>query len=104
MNQHDTSAESSIPSLTLFVTGDAPRSRRARSNLAKALKALTLEKVQPLEIDLIAQPEQTVTYSVFATPALLKTDKGGGVSMLYGDLSDQDKLHHFLADIADDAE
>jgi len=99
VNPPDTCSESALPTLTLFVTGNAPRSRRARANLAAALESLGKDTVSPTEIDLIEHPEQTVTYSVFATPALLKTSDDGDMSVLYGDLSEQDKLHRFLADI-----
>lgn len=97
MNAKTADSESSVPRLILFVTGNAPRSRRARSNLANALDALGREAITPLEIDLLAHPEQTVTYSVFATPALLRTDDNDGeVSVLYGDLSDEARLLDFL--------
>lgn len=104
MNAKSTHGESGVPTLTLFVTGNAPRSRRARANLAAALKALDMGSITPLEIDLIAHPEQTISYSVFATPALLKTENTGEMSVLYGDLSEEDKLHRFLADIEPAAE
>ncbi|MFP4208579.1 MAG: hypothetical protein ACLFSC_07945 [Wenzhouxiangella sp.] len=94
--------EAAVPAVMLFVTGNAPRSRRARKNLASALAAMGLESVKPMEIDLLARPEKTVTYSVFATPALLCTDDHGHVRALYGDLSDEEKLREFLQDIADD--
>lgn len=99
MNAEIPKGESAVPALTLFVTGDAPRSRRARANLAAALEALGLESVTPLEVDLLAHPEQTVTHSVFATPALVKAGGTGRVSVLYGDLSEAGKLHRFLADL-----
>lgn len=99
MNAKTTPSESAVPALMLFVTGDAPRSRRARANLAAALKALDIEALAPLEVDLLAHPEKTVTYSVFATPALLKTSPSGEMSVLYGDLSEEGKLHRFLAEV-----
>lgn len=89
-----------MPTLMLFVTGDAPRSRRARSNLAAALKQLDHENIKPLEIDLLEQPEQSVSHSVFATPALLRTGRDGAISTIYGDLSDERKLLDFLSGIA----
>jgi circadian clock protein KaiB len=91
--------EARVPKLILFVTGDAPRSRRARENLAKALDSLDFHDVKPMEVDLLTQPEQTITYSVFATPALLRTDDKGRISVLYGDLTDERKLLDFLGDL-----
>ncbi len=40
MSNHQPSGESSIPKLTLFVTGTAPRSQRARANLAHMLERI----------------------------------------------------------------
>jgi len=99
MNEEISRPESPVPRLMLFVTGDAPRSVRARKNLSGALDKLELDEVTPMEIDLLDQPEQTVAYSVFATPALLRTDALGEMSVLYGDLSDEDKLHDFLQNL-----
>ena len=96
-------SESSIPALTLFVTGQAPRSERARRNLARMLTRIGLTDLQTLEIDLLEQPDQGVSHSIFATPSLLKTNASGEVSVLYGDLSEEDRLYHFLADLAPDA-
>ena len=99
MSNHQPSGESSIPTLTLFVTGTAPRSQRARANLAHMLERIGCTELRPYEIDLLTQPDQGLTYSVFATPSLLKTTDDGEVSMLYGDLSDEQRLHHFLAEL-----
>ncbi|HKL53757.1 MAG TPA: circadian clock KaiB family protein [Wenzhouxiangellaceae bacterium] len=99
MNASSDVSESPVPELILFITGNAPRSHRARKNLAEALESLDLESVEPLEIDLMKHPEHTVNYSVFATPALLRTDDSGDVRVLYGDLSDERKLSNFLGEI-----
>lgn len=97
---HAQSDESSFPQLMLFVTGGAPRSHRARANLSRALDELGLSDIEPLEVDLLEQPEQTITYSVFATPALLRVDEDGGVHVLYGDLTNETTLRNFLGDLA----
>lgn len=99
MNTNITPNESAVPTLMLFVTGNAPRSVRARKNLAAALDSLDLDSVEAMEIDLLARPEQTVTYSVFATPALLRMDEDGQMQVLYGDLSEDTKLREFLRDL-----
>jgi len=95
MNSTSETSEKPIPKLILFVTGNAPRSRRARRNLDSALQSCGLESIEPLEIDLLQSPEHTVTYSVFATPALLRND-GQSLEVLYGDLSNERKLSDFL--------
>lgn len=99
MNASNQVSESPVPELILFVTGNAPRSRRARNNLSAALDALGMDSVEPLEIDLIEHPEHTTAYSIFATPALLRTDEAGDMQVLYGDLSDERKLADFLDDL-----
>ncbi|TVO62319.1 hypothetical protein FPL09_01005 [Spiribacter vilamensis] len=89
-----------MPRLILFVTGNAPRTQRARANLARMLEEIGRDDLTPYEIDLLQQPQEGLTYSVFATPSLLKTDDEHGGSLLYGDLSDDDRLYRFLADLA----
>lgn len=99
MNAQTDSSETVMPKLMLFVTDNAPRSRRARRNLAAALARQGMESVEPMEIDLLEHPEQTVAYSVFATPALLRYTDSGEIRVLYGDLSDERKLLDLLADV-----
>lgn len=81
--------------LLLAVTGDAPRSRRARVNLERALEALGAD-LSPREIDLLVEPEQSLAYGILATPALLHIKADGSNGVLYGDLSDEVRLMHFL--------
>ncbi len=83
--------------LILLVTGDAPRSQRARANLAEALERIGLDPAATQEIDLTADPAQTLVYGIFATPALLRTSDTGEPEVLYGDLSEQRALERFLA-------
>jgi len=99
MTDHQPTGESSIPKLTLFVTGTAPRSQRARANLARMLERMGCSELRPCEVDLLIQPDQGLTHSVFATPSLLKTTDDGEVSMLYGDLSEEQRLQQFLAEL-----
>lgn len=82
--------------LILFTTGDAPRSRRARTHLTAALNALGSRDLQVEEIDVIARPSEAVRYRVFATPALMWHVAGSAESVLYGDLSDREALLAFL--------
>ncbi len=100
MSSNEPTGESPMPVLTLFVTGTAPRSERARANLARMLEHIGRGDLQPQEIDLLEQPQQGLTNAVFATPTLLKTSDTGDVSVLYGDLSENDRLERFLADLA----
>lgn len=88
--------------LILFVTGDAPRSRRARANLRRILQDLGSDSA-PREIDLVEQPEQGLRYGIFASPALLRMDQSRPV-ILYGDLSEDSRLRHFLGNAGDPVE
>ncbi len=102
MNSNEQQVEATVPTLTLFITGDAPRSRRAQANLHDALKKLGRESLAPLKIDLLDHPEQSINHSVFATPALLRAGDGGEISIIYGDLSDEGKLLDFLRNLSAD--
>jgi circadian clock protein KaiB len=84
------------PGLILFITGDAPRSRRARANLAEALQRHGQDPQDAHEIDLVQDPAQTFAYGIFATPALLRTGANGRQKVLYGDLSERRALERFL--------
>lgn len=97
MSQDAETMTASPPNLKLFVTGDAPRSRRARANLAEALEQIGLDPAAVPEIDLTAEPAQTLVFGIFATPALLRTSDAGDAEILYGDLSERQALERFLA-------
>jgi circadian clock protein KaiB len=86
--------------LVLFVTGDAPRSRRARDNLARGLEAVGCGRDIVDEIDLIHSPSRAIEAGIFATPALLRAGADEQPAVLYGDLSDEARLQRFLADLA----
>lgn len=82
--------------LTLFVTGDAPRSRRARANLARALEANGGDTAEVAEVDLLSAPQQALDHGIFASPALMIMPAEGEASVMYGDLSDEGRLVRFL--------
>lgn len=83
--------------LILFVTGEAPRSRRAHLNLTAALDASGLSVAPAQEIDLLREPQQAIHFGIFATPALMHIDASGNRRVLYGDLSDEHRLKDFLS-------
>lgn len=85
--------------VTLFFTGDAPRSRRARANLADALNALGVEAHRVREVDLLKQPQAALDHGIFATPALMLDHGDRDPSIMYGDLSEKDRLHQFVGQI-----
>lgn len=84
--------------LILFVTNDAPRTIRARSNLSAALAQTGVEG-WPREIDLLQEPTQAIAFGLFATPALLLADETRARAVLYGDLSDERTLRQFLDEL-----
>jgi len=83
--------------LILFVTGSAPRSERARANLARALANMGAAADTAREIDLLAEPGYTLEYGIFASPALLHFAAAAEPQLLYGDLSDEARLKRFLS-------
>ncbi|MDZ7854312.1 MAG: circadian clock KaiB family protein [Halomonas sp.] len=83
--------------LILFVTGEAPRSQRAHLNLAAALEAAGIGDTPAREVDLLRDPQQAITFGIFATPALMHIDASGERRVLYGDLSDEHRLNDFLS-------
>jgi len=92
----DTDQPASTAALTLFVTGDAPRSERARANLARAVEALGIDPDRVRELDLLTEPERTFEQGILATPALRYEASRGNPEVLYGDLSDRERLEAFL--------
>ncbi|MDZ7829663.1 MAG: hypothetical protein U5K33_09330 [Halofilum sp. (in: g-proteobacteria)] len=101
MNDQTGKHEKPEPGMILFVTGTAPRSQQAWANLATALKVRKSGAGEPVEIDLLTNPAQALSYSVFATPALMRIDESGRANVPYGDLSETDKLQRFLAQNGD---
>lgn len=92
-----TNSQQQATSLILFVTGEAPRSRRAHHNLKAALDVGCFHVAQPREVDLLLDPQQAISYEIFATPALMHIDASGHRRVLYGDLSDERSLKDFLS-------
>jgi|AntRauTorcE11898_2_1112593.scaffolds.fasta_scaffold00528_12 circadian clock protein KaiB len=100
----DQQSDQDTDGLVLFITGDSPRSLRARANLAKALKRAGSDAETVRAIDLLADPAAIGRHSIFATPALIRMHGGEQHAVLYGDLSDAAALDRFLAQHADHAE
>ncbi len=86
--------------LILFVTGDSPRSLRARANLATALEEIASARITVRQIDLLAETEGISEYGIFATPALIQHRENGERAVLYGDLSSKPELQRFLANLS----
>jgi circadian clock protein KaiB len=99
MSQLDHEAGRPVAEVILFVTGDSPRSGRARSNLDTALQRLGVAGTSVHCIDLLTEPERINEYGIFATPALIRPRTDGDPSILYGDLSNEGELQRFLADL-----
>lgn len=86
--------------LALLVTGDAPRSNRARSHLQQALQDAGLPSSAVHEIDVLREPLVAIRFRVFATPALVSVRDDQATAVLYGDLSDPEAVQRFLRDVA----
>lgn len=80
----------------LFVTGESPRSRRARNHLARALQDYPNLQKKFETVDVLLTPAKLLEYGVFATPALMYQPGNGEPNFLYGDLSDPEKLRALL--------
>lgn len=90
--------------LTLFVTGNAPRSQRARSNLADTIGALgCIQEIAVQEVDLLYDPTPALDNGIFAAPALMIGEAAQGGHVLYGDLSEAGKLWRLLVSRVDKA-
>lgn len=95
--QPDDAKQQLDSSLVLFVTGDAPRSRRASHKLTETLDVCRLDIPAPRKINLLQEPQEAIRFEIFATPALMHIDESGRRRVLYGDLSDEHRLKEFLS-------
>lgn len=96
MNSNPLSSEGNRSRLRLYVTGDSPRSLRAKRNLADAFVKLHIDSIEVCEVDLLENPGEALQSSIYATPALLYLKRNGRESVIYGDLSDEKILLTFL--------
>lgn len=92
----ETENETTGQELILFIAGDAPRSQRARANLAAALGRAVQDTPRLREIDVLCEPVAAIEHGIFATPALVRPQSHGASAVLYGDLSDASGLNRFL--------
>lgn len=81
--------------LTLFVVGESPRSMRARRNLQRTMAEMDLDRTTVRMVDVLVDPAETVSQSIFATPALV-LDDGSERQVLIGDLSEDAALRELL--------
>ena len=99
MNPGNDRASGASADLILFVTGDSPRSQRARANLANAVEENASNPITVRHVDLLKETEGIIEYGIFATPALVHVRDGGEPAVLYGDLSNEPELQRFLANM-----
>lgn len=84
-------------SVILFVTGDSPRSQRARKHLETVLQDYP-DLGQYYEIiDVLVQPTKLVDHGIFATPALMVKPPAGEASLMFGDLSNDTQLRELVS-------
>jgi hypothetical protein len=82
-------------SLTLYVAGNNPFSRRAKANLDLILVDTGLEATIQV-VDVLKEPEQAIENRIFATPALIVGAASLSPSLIVGDLSDRDRIASIL--------
>lgn len=88
-------AKMSAPTLTLFVSGDSPTSRRARENLAR-IAAHDLPSGWDTEVvDVQTDPGRAEQARILATPTLAY-DHPDRSRRIVGDLSERTKVLEFL--------
>ena len=84
---------SAAPQLKLYISGRAPASIAAVSNLRRAIGADRLDDVAI--IDVLQVPKRAVADRILVIPTLLRI-LPGDVAMMVGDLHDADALLQFV--------
>ena len=78
-------------SLTLFITGETPRSRRAIANLKRICEEELKGQYEMVIIDTLERPQMAEEENVLATPMLIK-QLPPPLRRIIGDLSDIEKV------------
>jgi circadian clock protein KaiB len=77
--------------LTLFVTGVTPRSLRAIANIRNFCDEELAGDVDLEIVDLYEHPERAEPSNIIVSPTLVRS-RPNPVRLLFGDMSDRDKL------------
>jgi len=77
--------------LTLYITGQTPRSRQAIENLYHTCKAMLDGRYEITIIDVLEHPELAEEEKILATPTLIKVSPPP-LRRIIGDLSDTEKV------------
>ena len=77
--------------LTLYITGETPRSKKAITALQEICKGELEGKVELQIIDIQKSPELAEDEKIIATPTLVKTVPAPAIRII-GDLSDKEKV------------
>ncbi|MBD2296509.1 circadian clock protein KaiB [Anabaena sphaerica FACHB-251] len=91
MQEHNTSYESGIWKLRLYVAGQTPKSVAAFANLTKICEQNLYGKYQIEVVDLLQHPHLAREYNIFAIPTLIR-QLPPPLKQIIGDLSDQEKV------------
>lgn len=83
--------------VVLFITGQSPRSQRARMHLKSTLEKILGRDKDYEIVDVLIEPTKMLDHGIFATPALMVKPCAGDPSYLVGDLSDEAKLRELLS-------
>ena len=77
--------------MTLYVTGNSPRSERALHNLIEICDKAMPDNYSITVVDVLEQPALAETEKIFATPTLIKRTPSPPRRII-GDLSDFEKV------------
>lgn len=85
------SGDTGKPLLTLFIAGDLPNSRRARTHFENWRVRASIAAADVEVIDVLQNPQRAAEEDIFITPALVFSGTDGR-QIFVGDLSDNASL------------
>lgn len=94
---HHEAASQAGCEIVLFVTGESPRSKRARVHLERTIRDQSGHVKNFEVIDVLIEPTKMLDFGIFATPALMVRPCAGEACYMFGDLSDVAKLRELLS-------
>jgi circadian clock protein KaiB len=93
-NDSSSAPDGPVYALTLFVTGQSPRSRRAVANLRALCDGLG-DRCELTVIDVLERPQVAEDERILATPTVIRR-RPLPLRRVIGDLSDREKLIQWL--------
>lgn len=105
MTAHDQNCGSGLPDCraVLYIAGDAPNSRIALKNMKMIQENISQWNLQVAIVDVVASPEVALEKGIYLTPAL-EIAAHGMESLVYGNLSDKEKILALFGEKHDDVQ